>query len=473
MEYTIELDKINNLPVINEGDIINIIDGIYNNINITLQYNGTQNKPITIKAKNYGKVIIQGNLSISIQGTFITFGNMIIKGVGLIRIGGHHNRLTNCDISMNSPSIFIDSVNSRVDHCYFHDFDKSGQWFEISRPTTEQNFLLVDHNIFKNRMQGQGNGFETVRLGTSTKSLSNSNSIIAYNTFENCDGEIEIISIKASDNIIYKNNFKKSYGSLTLRHGNNNLVVQNKFLQENEANAGGLRVAAGENHVLYNNLIKDANYGIRLDNGETSGIYNLPVKNTKIIKNVFINNNVDIIIGTSKFPISPVNSFFDVNLIYKLTNNPVFDIESSSSTSTYVNNKYYALNKGTVFNNEYTTSINDFNISSIDVNDYGYDENYIGVQSMININESEISVDIKSYFTYLKQRLLNEIDGQCFNDTIIVQPTWTIETTTTTTTTNLYVDEPLLPSDIPNISFKQTVKPTALAIIVMILFLLK
>jgi len=467
MQYTIELDKINNLPTINEGDMIEIVDGIYNNINIVLQYNGSHNKQITIKAQNYGKVILQGTVSISIQGTYITFGNMIIQGTGIITIGGHHNRLTNCDISMNSPSIFIDSVDSRVDHCNFHDFDKSGQWFEVSRPTTKQNFLLIDHNIFRNRKQGVGNGFETLRLGTSTRSLSNSNSIIAYNTFENCDGEYEIVSVKSSNNIIYKNNFKTSFGTLSLRHGNNNLVAQNKFLQGNEVNAGGIRVAAGENHILYNNLIQEADFGIKIDNGETSGIYNLAVKNTRVIKNIFLNNNRDIVIGSVKFPVSPVNSLFDNNLIYKNTNNPVFEIQSASATSIYTNNTYFASNKGTSFNNEYMTNIDKFNILSIDMSDYGYDENYIGVQSFININETEISVDIENYFTYLKQNLLNEMNGQCFNDTVIVQPTWVIEPTTT----NEYMDEPLLPTDIPNTSFVH--KPTAVPIIFLILFLIK
>ena len=465
MQYTIQLDKINNLPRINEGDIINIVDGIYNNINIVLQYNGSQNKQITIQAQNYGKVILKGTVSISIQGSYITFGNMIIQGTGKITIEGHHNRLTNCDISMNSPSIFIDSVNSRVDHCNFHDFDKSGQWFEVSRPTTKQNFLLIDHNIFKNRKQGVGNGFETLRLGTSTRSLSDSNSIIAYNTFENCDGEYEIVSVKSSNNIIYKNNFKTSFGNLSLRHGNNNLVVQNKFLQGNEANAGGIRVAAGENHIVYNNLIQDASFGVKIDNGENSGIYNLAVKNTKIIRNIFINNNRDIILGSAKFPVEPVNSFFDSNLVYKNTNNPVFEIQSGS-TATYSNNIYYASNKGTSSNNEYLTSIDKFDISSIDMRDYGYDENYIGVQSLLNINETEISVDIENYFTYLKKNIINDMNGQCFNDSIIVQPTWI-----TKPTTNPYEDEPLLPTNIPNQSFIH--KPTAIPILFLVLFLIK
>jgi poly(beta-D-mannuronate) lyase len=258
MQYIIKLDKINSLPSVKGGDIINIEDGIYNNVDISLNYNGNEKKQITIQALNYGKVFIQGKVSISINGSYISFGNMIITGTGIIKIGGHHNRLTNCDISLNSPSIFIDSENSRVDHCILHDFSKSGQWFEVSRPSEKQNFILIDHNVFRNRQKGVGNGFETIRLGTSTKSLSNSNSIIAYNTFENCDGEYEIVTIKASNNIVFRNNFKNSFGSLSLRHGNNNLVAQNKFLQGNEASAGGLRVAAGENHILYNNLVKDA-----------------------------------------------------------------------------------------------------------------------------------------------------------------------------------------------------------------------
>lgn len=465
MQYIIQLDKINSLPSVKGGDIINIADGIYNNINLSLNYNGNEKNQITIQALNYGKVILQGQVTISFNGSYISFGNMIISGTGKITIGGHHNRLTNCDISLNSPSIFIDSANSRVDHCILHDFSRSGQWFEVSRVNKNPNYILIDHNLFKNRQKGTGNGFETIRLGTSTHSLSNSNSIIAYNTFENCDGEIEIISVKASNNIVYKNNFKNSFGSLTLRHGNNNLIVQNKFLQGNEASAGGVRVAAGENHILYNNLIKDASYGIRLDNGESSGIYNLAVKNTKIIKNVFINNERDIVIGTAKFPVKPINSLIDNNLVYKINNNPIFEIPSSTSII-YTNNKYYATNKGTTLNNEVLRNVNEFNIVNVDFDNYGYDENYIGVQSMININETEITINIDQYFTYLKTSIINEMNGQCFNDTVIIQPTWT------DTSTNPYEDEPLLPTtEIPNGSSNNF--STKIPILFLLLFLFR
>lgn len=465
MQYIIQLDKINSLPSVKGGDIINIADGIYNNINLSLNYNGNDKNQITIQALNYGKVILQGQVTISINGSYISFGNMVISGTGKITIGGHHNRLTNCDISLNSPSIFIDSANSRVDHCILHDFTRSGQWFEVSRVNKNPNYILIDHNLFKNRQKGTGNGFETIRLGTSTHSLSNSNSIIAYNTFENCDGEIEIISVKASNNIVYKNNFKNSFGSLTLRHGNNNLIVQNKFLQGNEASAGGVRVAAGENHILYNNLIKDASYGIRLDNGESSGIYNLAVKNTKIIKNVFINNERDIVIGTAKFPVKPINSLIDNNLVYKINNNPIFEIPSSTSII-YTNNKYYATNKGTTLNNEVLRNVNEFNIVNVDFDNYGYDENYIGVQSMININETEITINIDQYFTYLKTSIINEMNGQCFNDTVIIQPTWA------DTSTNPYEDEPLLPTtEIPNGSSNNF--STKIPILFLLLFLFR
>jgi hypothetical protein len=58
------------------------------------------------------------------------------------------------------------------------------------------------------------------------------------------------------------------------------------------------------------------------------------------------------------------------------------------------------------------------------------------------------------------------MNGQCFNDSIIVQPTWI-----TKPTTNPYEDEPLLPTNIPNQSFIH--KPTAIPILFLVLFLIK
>ena len=43
-------------------------------------------------------------------------------------------------------------------------------------------------------------------------------------SFDRCDGEVEIISSKSGGNIYRGNLFLQSRGTLTLRHGDGNLV---------------------------------------------------------------------------------------------------------------------------------------------------------------------------------------------------------------------------------------------------------
>ena len=52
-----------------------------------------------------------------------------------------------------------------------------------------------------NKVYGS-NGAETMRVGTSQQAYSSSNTVIENNLFERCSGEVEVISIKSSDNII-------------------------------------------------------------------------------------------------------------------------------------------------------------------------------------------------------------------------------------------------------------------------------
>ena len=296
VEYTTKLDKFESIQSkLKAGDIVLIEDGTYSNINLNISTKGAFDKRITIKAKNPGKVILTGKIILKIAGTFTTVANFVFKDGGLsngIKIQGTGNRLTGCDISLNKSDgsvVVIRDQNNRIDHCIFHDYSMAGVWLCLERSDSSENYALIDHNIFKNRAPGSGNGFETIRLGTSGDSLSNSKSMVVQNLFENCDGEIETVSNKSSQNIIYKNTLKTSAGTLCLRHGNGSIVATNKVEQNNKKESGGIRVVAGEDHIVFNNLITSVNNcGIILSNGKTSGIYNLPVKRVKVYNNILM-----------------------------------------------------------------------------------------------------------------------------------------------------------------------------------------
>src|SRR2546423_793598 len=75
------------------------------------------------------------------------------------------------------------------------------------------------------------------------------------NYFDNCDGEIEVISSKSCENVYRYNTFDRCAGTLTLRHGNRCIVEGNWFFGRHKPGTGGIRVI-GEDHRVFNNYLE-------------------------------------------------------------------------------------------------------------------------------------------------------------------------------------------------------------------------
>ncbi len=123
--------------------------------------------------------------------------------------------------------------------------------------------LLIDHNYFRNfKSQGGKNGAEAFQFGLSGFSLSSSNSIVEYNLFEDCAGENELISVKASAVTLRYNTIRNCPAQFTLRHGNKSLVYGNYFI-----NTPGLRIF-GDDHLIYSNYFENCKPAITVGNGD-------------------------------------------------------------------------------------------------------------------------------------------------------------------------------------------------------------
>ena len=99
----------------------------------------------------------------------------------------------------------------------------------LNTEDSQENHHKIDHNYFGPRSILGSNGGETLRIGTSHHSRTNSFTVVENNYFDRCDGELEIISNKSGKNKFLNNTFYESRGTLTMRHGNNNLVEGNVF----------------------------------------------------------------------------------------------------------------------------------------------------------------------------------------------------------------------------------------------------
>jgi poly(beta-D-mannuronate) lyase len=222
-----------------------------------------------------------------------------------------------------------------VDHCRLSGHNHLGVTLVVELDGTDNTGRhLIDHNYFGNRPEGDGNGFETIRVGTSKYSMQNARVTVEYNLFEKCDGEIEMVSNKSCENIYRFNTFRESAACLTLRHGNRCLVEGNFFLGGKKKDSGGVRVI-GENHTVINNYFEGTmgraggviSLWAGIPNSELNKYFQ--VTNALIAFNTIVNNNgpcmkLDAGFGEKDRTLLPDGVVIANNILYnKVTKDPL------------------------------------------------------------------------------------------------------------------------------------------------------
>lgn len=255
------------------GDTIVMANGTWRDADIVFQANGKSGLPITLVAETPGEVILTGTSRLRFVGEYLVVDGLWFKD-GALESGhviqfrrdssflSRHCRLTNTAITdYNPPSdtteykwISLFGTNNRVDHCFVSGKNHDGATVVVwvgDGPNDHR----IDHNYFADRPVLGRNGGETLRVGTSSVSMTISRTVVEHNLFERCDGEIEIISSKSGENVYRHNTFRSSKGMLTLRHGNANIVAGNFFLGQDLSSTGGVRII-GEDHLVVNNYFE-------------------------------------------------------------------------------------------------------------------------------------------------------------------------------------------------------------------------
>ncbi len=296
------------------GDTIVLADGTYTDRHFTFTGKGTKERPITLQAETPGKTILSGASRLSIGGEYLVVDGLLFRG-GALKSGSiiefrarnsppsRHCVLRNTSIiDYNPPKIdtryfwvSLYGTDHTVEQCWFSGQSHSGVtlcvWLSGDKPASH----VIRHNYFANRPRGNANGFETIRIGTSTRSMTNARCVVTKNLFEKCDGEIEIISSKSCENTYTLNTFLHCSGCLTLRHGNRCKVEGNVFIGGEAKGAGGLRVI-GEGHRIAGNYFSGTrgraggaiSLQVGIPDSPLSGYYQ--VKDCVIDGNTFINN---------------------------------------------------------------------------------------------------------------------------------------------------------------------------------------
>jgi len=291
-----------------------------------------------IMAETLGSTVFTGASRVDITSDYITLeGFQFLNGdIGtrdVINTRGSYNVFTQINIRAYRSYKYLrvreESEYVEITYCNF----------ENRLNLDDQNILsiLVDdvnpgyHKIqycsFKN-FDGTGNdlGIEPIRIGLSRQAENISRCLVEYCYFTQCNGDGELISSKATQNVYRFNTFENNpLAELVLRHGSEAIVYGNFFLN----GKGGVRVREGQDHYIYNNYFYELDdRAIYLQNENSDPLDNINIAFNTIFDcaEVILGND-----GNNK----PTNVTFANNIF----SNPDDDLfEESTGSETWIGN---------------------------------------------------------------------------------------------------------------------------------------
>ena len=411
------------------GDSIVWAAGLYKDVFMVIDVDS-----LTVTADGPGSVIFSGGSKVEIESNGVVLSNFQFVGgdIGsdnVIDIWGSDVLITQINIqSYESYKYLIvdeDSRRTTISYCNFEDrINLSDQNILSILVDDEPGFHKIQYCSFKNfRGNGQDMGIEPIRIGVSSQAHLDSRTIVEYCYFENCDGDGEIISNKAAQNVMRYNTFKNNTkAELVLRHGDEAIVYGNFFLD----NMGGIRVREGQRHFIFNNYFSgQTRRSIYLQNESSD-----PLDSIHIYFNTIVNSE-EVILNTSGS--HPPQNVVIANNIFSNPTTVVFD--SPTGDEQWIGNIAFG-NLGM----EATAGINNSDPQLIE-NQHGYFQ--IGAESpAIDAAASGFPL-IPSYegleFDDLKLDLMkqsrpeeigqNDIGATEFSTTVDVQPHVTLSNT--------------------------------------------
>lgn len=333
------------MKAVKPGDTIVLANGEWRDFEIVFTGKGTADQPITLTAESKGEVLITGRSNLRLAGEYLVVSGLVFRnghspGSSVIAFRAaeddlaNHSRVTEVVVeNFNKPGerdrdswVHLYGKHNRLDHSYFAGKTNLGSTIgvELNDEGSLENHHRIDHNYFGPRSELGFNGGETIRIGNSWSSMNDSLTVVENNLFYRCDGEHEIISNKSGGNIYRGNLFLESRGTLTLRHGNNNVVEKNVFFGNQVPDTGGVRVI-NKGQVVRNNYMHGLT-GERFRGGLVvmNGIPNSPLNRYHQVDNALIENNsiidtdhVELAAGSDEErTLPPINSVIRANLIF-------------------------------------------------------------------------------------------------------------------------------------------------------------
>ncbi len=326
------------------GDKIILSNGTWKDFDILFAAEGTADRPIQLVAETPGKVVLTGQSSLRLSGNHLIVSGLVFKDgftprneVISFRADddnlANNSRVTNTVIDgYSNPErrqrdlwVGLYGKNNTFDHNHLSGKMNAGPTLAIRLNTedSQENRHRITNNYFGPRPVFGSNGGETLRIGTSHFSMTQSLSVVENNYFDRCSGEVEIISNKSGGNTFRGNTFYASRGTLTLRHGNGTTVENNLFDGANAPYTGGVRVINAQ-QTIQNNHFKNLT-GNRFSGALVvmNGVPNSPINRYHQVDGAMILNNtfeniaaIELGEGSdAERTATPANSMFKSNLI--------------------------------------------------------------------------------------------------------------------------------------------------------------
>ncbi|MXY58801.1 MAG: alginate lyase [Gammaproteobacteria bacterium] len=338
------------------GDTIILADGEWRDFEIVFAAEGLPNKPITLTAETKGKVVIAGRSNLRIAGEHLVVSGLVFRDgytptndvIAFRRTKQHlanHSRVTEVVIDrFNNPErhetdfwVMMYGKGNRFDHSMLIGKSNTGVTMAVRLDTeaSQNNGHRIDHNYFGPRPILGSNGGETLRIGTSKYSLTESRTLVERNYFERCNGEVEIVSSKSGSNVFRGNVFVESRGTLTLRHGNDNRVEDNVFLGNGVPHTGGIRVINKRQTIRNNYLFQVTGRRFAGALVVMNGVPDSPINRYHQVEDAVIENNT--IIGSDHIELA-AGSDDERSAVPKATrfrNNLIANLETKDSIAVH------------------------------------------------------------------------------------------------------------------------------------------
>ena len=324
------------LETISGGTTVVLADGTYDGDFTVRGVTATPEAPVVVRAANPGRAVVGSGSTIVVKGsahvvvadlTFTSGASTLLKLESSNNVRVTHNTFDRGGPGEDSSKwLYIggaDSHHNRVDHNTFQNKTDPGNYLTLDGSETQvSQHDRIDHNRFLKLGPRAENEKEAVRLGWSDISMSSGFTVFEYNLLEECDGDPEVVSVKASDMTVRNNTVRRSQGVLSLRHGDRNSLYGNVILGEGRPGTGGIRMYGADNRVFNNYVAGTTGTGydsaISIDGGDArpGGGLNKHhrVDNAIVVFNTLVDNATGIVIG-GNYPEPPVNLVVENNLL--------------------------------------------------------------------------------------------------------------------------------------------------------------